>query len=304
MSISSARSKRFCANFRIVSSGPESDSGGMIAFTRDPSGRRASTSGDDSSIRRPICPTIFVMIRRRCDVSRERQRRLREPAVALDPDVVRAVDHDLRDRRIGEQPLERAVAEDVVGDLGCEPPRGRRATGPSPGRVVRRSRTRRARGRRRCPRRRRAAARARSTSARWIRFFSSANGSAALPVPSRSCRRCRSASSRFARGVPLLARLPQRHAAAARCRSAHGSTGTSVRDVARYRSASAAYDRAAFDFGSATTIGWPLVSARGIARSLPTSTSGARPRSCSTSDCVMPTFESARLSTSVTAFGS
>ena len=50
----------------------------------------------------------------------ERQRRLREQAVALDPDVLRAVDHDLRDRRIGEQPLERAVAEDVVGDLGRE----------------------------------------------------------------------------------------------------------------------------------------------------------------------------------------
>ena len=41
----------------------------MIAFTREPSGRRASTSGDDSSIRRPIWPTIFVMIRRRCDES-------------------------------------------------------------------------------------------------------------------------------------------------------------------------------------------------------------------------------------------
>ena len=69
MSISSARAKRSCANFRIVSRGPESESGGIIAFTRDPSGRRASTSGDDSSIRRPIWPTIFVMIRRRCEVS-------------------------------------------------------------------------------------------------------------------------------------------------------------------------------------------------------------------------------------------
>ena len=65
ISTNSARAKRFCANFRIVSSGPESESGGMIAFTRDPSGRRASTSGDDSSMRRPIWPTIFVMIRRR-----------------------------------------------------------------------------------------------------------------------------------------------------------------------------------------------------------------------------------------------
>ena len=57
--ISSVTANRFCANFRIVSSGPESESGGMIAFTRDPSGRRASTIGDDSSIRRPIWPTIL-----------------------------------------------------------------------------------------------------------------------------------------------------------------------------------------------------------------------------------------------------
>ena len=44
---------RFFENLRIVSSGPESDSGGMIAFTRLPSGRRASTIGEDSSMRRP-----------------------------------------------------------------------------------------------------------------------------------------------------------------------------------------------------------------------------------------------------------
>ena len=82
--------KRFCANFRIVSSGPDSDSGGMIAFTREPSGRRASTSGDDSSIRRPIWPTIFVMIRRRCDESVKVSVGRREQAAALDPDVARA----------------------------------------------------------------------------------------------------------------------------------------------------------------------------------------------------------------------
>ena len=62
-------SKRSSRNFRIVSSGPESESGGMIAFTREPSGNRASTSGEDSSIRRPTWPTIFVMMRRRCESS-------------------------------------------------------------------------------------------------------------------------------------------------------------------------------------------------------------------------------------------
>ena len=38
----------------------------MIALTRLPSGRRASTIGDDSSMRRPICDTILSMMRIRC----------------------------------------------------------------------------------------------------------------------------------------------------------------------------------------------------------------------------------------------
>ena len=43
-----------------------------------------------------------------------------EPTVALDPDVVGAVDHDLGDAVVGQQPLERAVAERIVGDRGGE----------------------------------------------------------------------------------------------------------------------------------------------------------------------------------------
>src|SRR5205085_1117647 len=39
-------------NFRMVSTPPWMASGGMIALTREPSGRRASTIGDDSSTRR------------------------------------------------------------------------------------------------------------------------------------------------------------------------------------------------------------------------------------------------------------
>jgi hypothetical protein len=49
----------------------------MTAFTREPSGSRASTIGDDSSIRRPTWPTIFVMIRRKCDSS-EKQSGVRD----------------------------------------------------------------------------------------------------------------------------------------------------------------------------------------------------------------------------------
>ena len=65
-------SSRFFANLRIVTSGPLSDSGGMMALTRLPSGRRASTIGEDSSIRRPTWATILLMIRRRCDSSVKR----------------------------------------------------------------------------------------------------------------------------------------------------------------------------------------------------------------------------------------
>src|SRR5947207_14892025 len=54
-------------NFRIVSVGPLRASGGMIAFTREPSGRRASTIGDASSTRRPPRDTILSRMRRQCE---------------------------------------------------------------------------------------------------------------------------------------------------------------------------------------------------------------------------------------------
>ena len=66
------RSSRLLLNLRIVTSGPLSESGGMTAFTRLPSGRRASTIGEDSSIRRPTCATILLMILRRCESSVKR----------------------------------------------------------------------------------------------------------------------------------------------------------------------------------------------------------------------------------------
>ena len=52
-------------NFRIVSDEPRTASGGMMAFTREPSGRRASTYGEDSSMRRPMRLMILSMIRSR-----------------------------------------------------------------------------------------------------------------------------------------------------------------------------------------------------------------------------------------------
>ena len=117
----SVGSRRCLENLRIVTSGPDSDSGGMIALTRLPSGRRASTIGEDSSMRRPTWATILLMMRRRCDSSVKRAGVWLQPAAALDPDVVRAVDHDLGHGVVGQQPLERPVAEDVVGDLADQP---------------------------------------------------------------------------------------------------------------------------------------------------------------------------------------
>ena len=50
-------------NFRMVMTGPTNDSGGMMALTREPSVRRASTIGLDSSTRRPIGAMIRSMMR-------------------------------------------------------------------------------------------------------------------------------------------------------------------------------------------------------------------------------------------------
>ena len=55
-------------NLRIVITGPMSDSGAMTQFTREPSARRASTRGLDSSMRRPSGVMIRSMIRRTCSL--------------------------------------------------------------------------------------------------------------------------------------------------------------------------------------------------------------------------------------------
>ena len=59
-------------NFLIVIVGLFAATGGMTTLTRDPSGRRASTIGDDSSTRRPSGATMRSMIRRMWASSRKR----------------------------------------------------------------------------------------------------------------------------------------------------------------------------------------------------------------------------------------
>ena len=50
----------------MVSELPSIASGGTTALTRLPSGRRASTIGEASSMRRPMRETILSIVRRRC----------------------------------------------------------------------------------------------------------------------------------------------------------------------------------------------------------------------------------------------
>ena len=62
----------FLENFRIETEQPSMAMGGMAAFTRLPSGRRASTMGWLSSIRRPTPATMRFTIRSRWSLSRKR----------------------------------------------------------------------------------------------------------------------------------------------------------------------------------------------------------------------------------------
>ena len=105
------------ANFRIVSAGPSIASGGITAFTREPSGRRASTYGrrlvhaaadlPDDLVDRPAELLVVVELRARPI----------QLAGALHVDRVPVVDHDLRDLRVTDERLQRTEAKDAVADL-------------------------------------------------------------------------------------------------------------------------------------------------------------------------------------------
>jgi hypothetical protein len=102
---------------RIVRVAPSSEIGSMIALTREPSGKRASTIGEASSMRRPSGAMMRSMIVRRWRSSLKRRSLNVELAAALDVDRVRAVDHDFRDGRVAHQVFERPEAERFVDDL-------------------------------------------------------------------------------------------------------------------------------------------------------------------------------------------
>ena len=88
----------------------------MMMLTRLPSLRRASTSGVDSSTRRPTSVTMRVATCSTCGSSRNCDVGQLHLALALDVDLVRAVDHDVGHGLVLEQRLERPEADHVVDE--------------------------------------------------------------------------------------------------------------------------------------------------------------------------------------------
>ena len=77
--------------------GPISESGGITAQTREPSSRRASTMGEESSMRRPTFDDDAVDDHAHVRLVLETDVGFDQPPAALDVDVVEAVDHDVAD---------------------------------------------------------------------------------------------------------------------------------------------------------------------------------------------------------------
>ena len=102
---------------RIDSTAPSTASGGMMALTREPSLRRASTIGLDSSTRRPTWETILSMMRNRCAVVVEAHVGQLQQSLALHVDLLVAVHQDVGDGRVLQQRFERSQAEDFVQHL-------------------------------------------------------------------------------------------------------------------------------------------------------------------------------------------
>ena len=89
----------------------------MMAFTREPSTRRASTIGLDSSTRRPMGAMMRSMMRITCSSFWNVMFDSSSLPASLDVDLARAVDHDLGDALVTQERLERTQADDLVGDL-------------------------------------------------------------------------------------------------------------------------------------------------------------------------------------------
>ena len=85
-----------------------------MTLTRDPSVRRASTIGEDSSMRRPTAEDDLIDRMHQVPLVIEADAGLLELAAALNVDVLVGVDEDVRDSFVLEQRLQRAKSEHLV----------------------------------------------------------------------------------------------------------------------------------------------------------------------------------------------
>src|SRR5207244_83990 len=133
-------------NLRMLSSGPSMATGGIATWTRDPSARRASLSGDSASIRRPTESTM-CWIPAMSSSSREeligspddrhrRRRGVEDADQACDPMTGDVVQTCVSGRRLLRARLKQedalvlvaAVDEDVAATLEVQASRGVSAT--------------------------------------------------------------------------------------------------------------------------------------------------------------------------------
>ena len=104
-------------NLRMVSAAPSIASGGAMTLTREPSSRRASQIGEDSSTRRadladdPLTDVHQLRCVAKADVGEL------DLAANLDEASRRSVDHDVGDVVARQQRLKRTESEDVVADV-------------------------------------------------------------------------------------------------------------------------------------------------------------------------------------------
>ncbi len=89
----------------------------MAALTRDPSGSRASTSGEDSSTRRPTLRYDLFDDAQQVRVVLEFHRRTEQLAVPLDVNQARRGDQDIGDGGILQERLQGAQSEYFVQHL-------------------------------------------------------------------------------------------------------------------------------------------------------------------------------------------
>ena len=174
-----------CANFRMVKAEPSIASGGMIALTREPSASR----GVDHR-RRLVDPAPDLRHDAVDDLAesflrREPCVRPMQPAGAFDVDRLIGVHHDLGDRRVGQERLDRAAIRALRRPAGrrgrCAPLRSAeraRSRAPSPVRLRCRCAARRASAMRRTTGRRAGA------PARRARALSAARTDRGAPLSS------------------------------------------------------------------------------------------------------------------------